>query len=157
MTSALVVAFFIGALVIRKAIRHRMEKRGFDDSRARYTTKFLNFLWGLVLITIISMVWDVSFQGLSIYFASMFTVIGVACFAQWSILSNITAAIILFFNHSYKIGTHIQVIDGDNSVSGKVVDIRPFHFLIKTETGEIVCYPNNLIIQKPVKQLKDAP
>ena len=101
------------------------------------------------------MVWNVSFKGLSIYFASIFTVIGVAFFAQWSILSNVTASIILFFNYSYKIGNKIKVIDGENSVTGTVMDIDLFQLRIKVESGEIVSYPNNLIIQKPSMLLNE--
>lgn len=149
-TVLLVIIYFIGTVFIKRAIRSRSEKNKFEISRQKYTTKFFDFIWALILLTVIAIIWDVSFKGLSIYFASVFTVIGVAFFAQWSILSNITSAIILFFNHSFKIGNDIRIIDGDNSVTGKIVDIRSFHFLIETKDGELVSYPNNLIIQKPV-------
>jgi hypothetical protein len=49
----------------------------------------------------------------------------------------------------------IKVIDGENSVIGKIIDIKPFHFQIEVESGEIVSYPNNLILQKPILQLHD--
>lgn len=153
-TVLLVIVYFIGTLIIKRAIVSRAEKNNSEISRRKYTTKFFNFVWALIILTLIAIVWDVSFKGLSIYFASVFTVIGVAFFAQWSILSNITAAIILFFNYSFKIGNDIKIIDGENSVTGTIVDIRSFHFLIKTQGGELVSYPNNLIIQKPILLLK---
>jgi small-conductance mechanosensitive channel len=87
-----------------------------------------------------------SFKGLSISFASIFTVIGVAFFAQWSILSNITASVLLFFNFSYKVGNKIKIMDGDNSVTGEVANVTLFTFQIKNESGELVNYPNNLFI-----------
>lgn len=149
-TILLVIIYFIGTLFIKKAISARSEKNRFELSRRKYTTKFFNFVWALIVLTLIAIVWDVSFRGLSIYFASVFTVIGVAFFAQWSILSNITSAIILFFNYSFKIGNEIRIIDGENSVTGKIIDIQSFHFLIRTKDGETVSYPNNLIIQKPI-------
>jgi small-conductance mechanosensitive channel len=150
----LVIIYFIGTLFVKKAIHSRAKKNKFDISRQKYTTKFFNFIWALVILTVIAIVWDISFKGLSIYVASVFTVIGVAFFAQWSILSNITAAIILFFNYSFKIGNDIQIIDGENSVTGKIVDIHPFHIQIKTKDDELVSYPNNLIIQKPIILIK---
>jgi small-conductance mechanosensitive channel len=121
-----------------------------EKNRIGFTLKFFNMLMLFALITILAIIWDVSFRGLSIYFASLFAVIGVAFFAQWSMLSNITAAIILFFNYSYKIGNSIKVLDGDNSVEGEIVDNQLFYFYIKTKKGEVVSYPNNLILQKPI-------
>lgn len=153
-TVLLIIIYTVGTLFIKKAIRARSEKNKFKISRQKYTTKFFNFVWAIIILTLIAIAWDVSFKGLSIYFASIFTVIGVAFFAQWSILSNITSAIILFFEHSFKIGNDIRIIDGENSITGKIVDIRPFHFVLKTKEGELVSYPNNLIIQKPVMLLK---
>jgi len=153
-TILLVILYFIGTLFIKKAIHSRAKKNEFEISRQKYTTKFFNFIWALVILTVIAIVWDVSFKGLSIYVASVFTVIGVAFFAQWSILSNITAAIILFFNYSFKIGNNIKIIDGDNSVSGTIVDIHPFHIQILTKGDELISYPNNMIIQKPIILLK---
>jgi len=68
-----------------------------DVKRVIYTIKFFKTSWGIIMLTLISIIWDISFEGLSIYFASIFTIIGVAFFAQWSMLSNITASVILFF------------------------------------------------------------
>lgn len=144
-----VLLFFAGKYFIRKIVKDRAAKFKFDPRRITYTVKFFNICWAIIILTIIAITWDVSFTGLSIYFASIFTVIGVAFFAQWSMLSNVTASVILFFNYSYKIGNKIKIIDGENSVSGTVVDIDLFQLRIKNETGDIVSYPNNLIIQKP--------
>ena len=97
---------------------------------------------------------EVSFQGLSLYFASIFTVIGVALFATWSVLSNLTASVILFFFFPYRIGRKVKIIDGDNSIEGQIVDITLFHIKVETEDDRIVAYPNNLAIQKPIMQSK---
>ena len=70
--------------------------------------------------------------------------------AQWSLLSNITASIIIFFSYPARIGDTIRVVDGDNSVEGKIIDITLFQVLIETRKGETVNYPNNLIVQKPL-------
>jgi small-conductance mechanosensitive channel len=150
----IIILFLTGNIFIRKVVRRRALKFDIDKTRVFYIVRFFNFLWSVVMITLLFMVWDISFQGLSIYFASIFTVIGVGFFAQWSILSNITAGVLLFFNHSYKVGNKIKIIDGDNSITGVVTNIQLFYFLIKTESGEIISYPNNLIIQKPVQKIE---
>jgi len=150
-----VILFLTGKKVIKRTVNNRAHKNKFDPRRITYTIKFFNIILSVIILTLVSMIWGITFEGISIYFASIFTVIGVDCFVQWSILSNITAGAILFFNYTYKMGNKMKVIDGDNSVSGKIIDIHPFQFRIQIESGQIVSYPNNLIIQRPTIQLKE--
>jgi len=147
--------FFTGKYFIKKIIRKRATKHKIEIKRTYYTVRFFNFCLGIIMVTIWSLIWNVSFEGLSIYFASIFTVIGVAFFAQWSILSNITAGVLLFFNYSFKVGNRIKIMDGDNSITGVVTSVSLFNFQIEIESGEMVSYPNNLIIQKPILKLSD--
>lgn len=85
----------------------------------------------------------------------MFTIVGVAAFAQWSLLSNITAGIILFFSFPFKIGDHIKILDKDFPISGEIIDIKAFYILIKTDENETVTYPNNLLMQKGISVLNN--
>jgi small-conductance mechanosensitive channel len=154
-TAVGIILFFAGKYFIKKIVKNHAVKHKFDTRRITYTVKFFNICWAIIILSIIAITWNVSFRGLSLYFASIFTVIGVAFFAQWSILSKVTASIILFFNYSYKIGNKIKIIDGENSVTGIVIDIDLFQLRIKIDSGEIVTYPNNLIVQKPSMLLNE--
>ncbi|MFT6133806.1 MAG: small-conductance mechanosensitive channel [Cyclobacteriaceae bacterium] len=107
----------------------------------------------LVLITVIGAIWEISFQGLSFYFASIFTIVGVALFANWSILSNLTASVIIFFFLPYKVGDTIKVVDGESSVTGIIRDIGLFQIVILTDDKRQVAYFNNLFLQKPIEFL----
>ncbi|NJN28526.1 MAG: mechanosensitive ion channel family protein [Cyclobacteriaceae bacterium] len=152
-TILLVIAFFIVKKVLsRFIIKHSIHENEIN-TRTAYIIKLTNFALTLVFLTLLAIVWEVSFKGLSIYFASLFTIVGVAFFASWSILSNITAYAIIFFNFPFKIGSAISIIDGDNTVEGLVDDITFFFIKIKLPSGELVTYPNNLAIQKPIKHL----
>ena len=153
LTFLIILIFFITRKILTNLIRKHAVKNDLSKSRLAYIIKLSNFGLSLTFITIIALVWEVSFSGLSIYFASFFAVAGVAFFASWSILSNITAYAIIFFYFPFKIGSEIRIIDGDNSVEGKVVDITFFFIILKIDTGDNVTYPNNLAIQKPIKQL----
>lgn len=154
--SIVLIVVLIGLKIFfRSIIRKQAHKYDLDEGQRKYANKFFNFVLSIVLFTVLGMIWDVSVKGLSIYFASVFTIVGVALFANWSILSNITTSIILFFNYPFKIGTEIKIIDGDNSVEGKVIDITFFSIQIQTKEGDIVSYPNNIAIQKPIKQIKN--
>jgi small-conductance mechanosensitive channel len=154
LTILLIVIFFIVKKIVSNLIRKHAEKVTHSAARATYVIKLSNFGLSVVFLTLIALVWEISFEGLSIYFASFFTIVGVAFFAVWSILSNVTAYAILFFSFPFKIGSTIRIIDGDNSVEGILDDITFFFITIKLDTGERVNYPNNLLLQKPVKGIK---
>jgi small-conductance mechanosensitive channel len=82
--------------------------------------------------------------------SSITTVVGVAMVAQWSILSNITAGIILFFSYPFKIGDTIRIHDTDFPVIAEIKDITAFYVNMINENGERVIYPNNLLLQKGI-------
>jgi len=79
----------------------------------------------------------------------------VALFANWSILSNITASFILYFTFPYKIGDRIRIHDKDLPVTAVISDIKGFYTLLVTDEGEIITYPNNLLLQKGVSILQE--
>jgi len=151
LTIILIILFFIVRKILANIIRKNGVKLMHSKSKATYIVKLMNFALSLVFITLIAIVWEISVKGLSIYFASFFTIVGVAFFAAWSILSNVTAYAILFFSFPFKIGSIIRIIDGDNSVEGKIEDLSFFFMSIRLSSGEIVTYPNNLALQKPIK------
>ena len=80
-------------------------------------------------------------------------VLGVGFFAQWSLLSNLTASVILFFNHPVRIGSRIRILDKDFDLTGEVKDITGFYFFIETDKGETITFPNSLIMQKGIEIL----
>lgn len=153
-TLFLLLLFFISKSIFGKIISRHAQQNEVVHERGLYIRKLVNVILLLLLITIIGAVWEVSFQGLSLYFASIFTFIGVALFATWSVLSNLTASVILFFFFPYRIGRKVKIIDGDNSIEGQIVDITLFHIKVETDDDRIVAYPNNLAIQKPIMQSK---
>jgi MscS family membrane protein len=140
--------------IFKSIIRKHAVKYDLDIAQKKYTTKFFNTFLFVLLIVTLSIVWQISMKGLTIYFASFFAIVGVALFANWSILSNITSSIILFFNYPFKIGSEIEILDHENTIKGTVVDITFFSIQILSKDGHVVSYPNNLAIQKPIKHIK---
>lgn len=106
---------------------------------------------GILLVII----WGVDFNRLSIFISSVLAVLGVGFFAQWSLLSNLTASAILFFNHPVRIGSRIRILDKDFELVGEVTDITSFYFFMETDKGETITFPNSLIMQKGIEILKD--
>lgn len=151
----LVVLYIISRFITRRVIRRRARKNAFEEKRTIYLFRLFNSI-NLVIVTIIIIItWDIDFDIIGDFFLGFLTIVGVAVFASWSILSNLTASVILFFYYTYKVGHIIRIIDGANSVTGRVMEINLFYIQLQTKNGSIVSYPNNLAIQKPILELKD--
>jgi MscS family membrane protein len=154
LTIALIVIHTIVKSLFRRAVKKHAFKNDFHYSREIYIRKLINISLMLLLVTIIGAIWEISFQGLSFYFASIFTIIGVALFANWSILSNLTASVIIFFFLPYRVGDTIRVVDGDQSEKGIIRDIGLFQVILLTEDGRRIAYFNNLFLQKPIEYIE---
>jgi small-conductance mechanosensitive channel len=150
-TAVTLVVYIILRIVAAKFIDKTVATGSMQKTRGKIVKKAVNLVLLLLLFTIVSILWGVDQGELAIFIGSVLTVIGIALFAQWSILSNITAGIILFFNHSVKLDDSIAIIDKDFNVEGRVSDIGLFFVIIKTQNGEKVSVPNNVFIQKMIR------
>ncbi len=104
----------------------------------------------LLLVVVLSIVWGIDIKGLLVLASSMIAVVGVALFAAWSLLSNITAFFILLGQRSFAQGKTVRIIDGSNAIEGTIMEVNLFSTELKTSDGEFVVYPNNLIVSRPV-------
>ncbi|UAA40164.1 mechanosensitive ion channel family protein [Paraneptunicella aestuarii] len=129
-------------------------ERGIDNSRmksdsaekAHHTVRLIS---GFVAAALMLLIWGIDFGGLLILSTSLLTLTGVALFANWSLLSNITSYFVLLFHSSFRRGNHIRVLDGDNYIEGFVSEIGLFNTKLITEEREVIIYPNNLLIVRP--------
>ena len=106
-------------------------------------------LYGVVSLILILFVWGFDFEWLLALSSGIVALTGVALFAQWSMLSNVTAFFILLVNASYRRGNFIRVIEADNYVEGYIAEINVFNTVLLTEHDERINYPNNLLITRP--------
>jgi small-conductance mechanosensitive channel len=104
----------------------------------------------LVLIVFLSVVWGVDVRGLLVFASSLVAVAGVALFASWSLISNVTAFFILLGQRDFAEGSKVRIIDGNNSLEGDISEIHLFNTVLTTKDQERIIYPNNLIISRPV-------
>ena len=120
------------------------------DQRTKLIVKYIHLLLLILALLSIIIIWGVKKDQIFLILSSIFAVVGVAAFAQWSILSNVTAGIIIFFSYPFKIGDKIKIHDKEHPVEGEIYDIKAFYMILKAEDGEVITYPNNLIMQKGV-------
>ena len=139
---------FISNVTIRKAT----QKFKYQKSRIKVIKKILNVILVLVIISLFLIIWGVDQSELFLFLTTLLTILGVAFFAQWSVLSNVTSTLILFFNHHIRIGDHIAIVDKDVAIEGKIIDIGFFFVHLKTKDNEEIFIPSNVFIQKAIKK-----
>lgn len=122
-------------------------------TRTSLIKKFVNYLSVFLLIILLPLIWGFQPKDVTVFLSSIFAVIGIAFFAQWSILSNITSGIIMFFTFPYRIGDFIKIHDGEDSIYGYIEDIRTFQVIIRSLDDSIVTFPNSMMLQKGVSIL----
>ena len=153
-TGVLLLIVFLSRTVVSKLVRRYAKTSHIIERRTNLVIKYINILITILALIVLILIWGVQAKDIFITISSIATVIGVAMFAQWSILSNITSGIILFFSFPFKIGDVILIHDKDYFVEGEIQDIGAFHVTMRSKDGEIVIYPNNLFFQKGISIIK---
>jgi small-conductance mechanosensitive channel len=143
-------------LAANRAVNNILVKIDFDTKRKRITHRIINLFILLTLATILAAIWNIDKTDLIVFLTSVVTVLGIAFFAQWSILSNITASLILFFNHPLKIGNYIRVLDKEFDVEGELQDVSFFFIYIKTEEGALITIPTSAVLNKTIQTTNSA-
>src|SRR5690606_21077126 len=149
-TVTTILVFVILRFVLRSIIKNFGRKAFFSEGRTNLVMKYTDYLINTLAIISLFAIWGVEGKQLVLVISSVLTIIGVAFFAQWSILSNVTAGIILFFSFPFKIGDKIRIMDKDFPVEAEIEDIKSFYTLLKTAEGEEIAFPNNLLLQKGI-------
>lgn len=144
------VVFLVIGFIIKRLTKSYAQSVHLSEHRTRLIGKYTDYVMMLLLIVIIFAIWGIKTDSLLTFISTTLTIIGVAFFAQWSILSNITSGIILFFSFPFRIGDFIKVHDKDFPIEAQIEDIKAFHTILRTREGEVITYPNSLLLQKGV-------
>jgi len=153
-TAAVIVFHVLLRWILVRVVKRFSRQSNRLEHRTGLVIKYIDF--GIIFLIVFGLilVWGVQFEDVGFVMSSVFAVIGIAFFAQWSILSNITSGIIMFFTFPYKIGDYIIIHDKEYDFEGTIDDIKGFHTVIKTTKDEIITYPNSLMLQKGVTVVK---
>lgn len=143
---AYIVSYFITKITINNFLKNTQLQRG----RRKIMIKAFNLIFLLAAVLLIGAIWGLKQNQIALFASTILTALGIAFFAQWSLLSNITSSIILFFNHPLKIGDTIEILDKEYSFEGEITDLTYFFLHLKLKNGKIITIPNSLLLQKSV-------
>ncbi len=157
-----IILFVASRILINKFINKTILDKVVQKSRSQLIRKSINFISLLMCLTLLMIIWGVKQSEVAVFVGSVLTIVGVAFFAQWSLLSNITSSIIIFFGHPVKIGDAVSIMETkDYEIRGVVLNIGLFFTKIKlNDTDDEITMPNNIFILKTVRKINpqsDAP
>jgi small-conductance mechanosensitive channel len=152
------LAVTVGALLllwvlkwgVRKAVRKVGAVLGIPRERVRYVRKVIGGVLNILFLVCITMFWGVRPEHLAITLSSVVAFVGVAMFAQWSLISSLTAGVIMFFSAPFHVGSQIRIIDKDCPLEATIEHVGAFYTHLRTTENELVVLPNNLFLQKVV-------
>lgn len=149
-TAACLAAFILLKLIARASVRSAIVRSSFKSKEEREVMRLIRLLLVVLLAIGLIAIWGVKQNEILLFATSAVTVLGVALFAEMSILSNITACLVLFFQHPVKLGDRIRLKDGDHDVEGELVDITYFFTFVRRPDGSLVTLPNSVMLKGPV-------
>ena len=152
-----IILYVLIRLITNTLVQRNVVDKLVQKSRVRLIKKAINFIVLTISLIILLIIWGVKHSELAVFVGSVLTVVGVAMFAQWSILSNITSSIVIFFYHSVRIGDSISIMETkDYEIRGEVMNIGLFFVTIQMlDTAEEITLPNNIFLQKTIKKLNE--
>src|SRR5690606_35817031 len=134
-TGLLLLVAVVVRFVSERLIRRYSKLSHILEHRANLVIKCISILLFVLVVIGIFAIWSIKTDMIFTTLSAVVTVIGVALFAQWSTLSNITSGMILLFSLPFKIGDVISIHDKDFPVVAEIEDIRAFHTSLKTKEG----------------------
>jgi small-conductance mechanosensitive channel len=150
-TLGLVIIYLLNYFLIRTAINNVLKQTGVQVTRRTLVIKASHLLSTLTALVLAAGIWGLDQNQIAFFATTAITAIGIAFFADWSFLSNITASVILFFYHPLKYGDYIRVLDNDSPFEGEVVDLTYFFVHLKMKSGKRITVPNSMLLKRPVE------
>jgi small-conductance mechanosensitive channel len=152
--SIYIILYFVFKIIINNFLKKTRLERG----RRKMAINAVQLFTTITAIIFLTGVWGFKQNEIALFASSILTALGIAFFAKWSLLSNITSSILIFFNHPVKLGDSIKVLHKDYHYEGEVIELNYFFVHLKTNKNEIVTVPNSDFFDKAfsVSELKES-
>nr|MBK9653707.1 mechanosensitive ion channel [Bacteroidota bacterium] len=136
-------AYIISYFIVKSVINNALKRTQFERGRRKMTIRAVQLFTTITAIILLTGIWGFRQNEIALFASTILTALRIALFAQWSLLSNITSSILIFFNHPVKLGDYIKVLHKDYHYEGEVTEMNYFFVHIKTSNNEIITIPNS--------------
>jgi len=149
-STLVIIGYLLVHYVTKTFVNNSLKNTHLQRGRRKMIIKAVHVLSFITAIILLAAIWGLKQSEIAVFVGTLLTALGIAFFAQWSLLSNITSSLLLFFNHPIKIGDSVKMLDKDCPFEGEVTDLTYFFVHLKTASGEIITIPNSHLFQKSV-------
>ncbi len=147
-TAVAIALFWLAKFATGKLVMNYGRRKQKAEIRRKQMRQVIFILYNILFVFVVMVIWGVQPKNLLITVTSVMAFLGVALFAQWSILSNVSASIIMYFGAPYRVGDRIRILDKDAPIDAVIENIQTFYTHIRTTDNELIVLPNNLFLQK---------
>ncbi len=147
-TILVIVGYIISYFIVKSLINNVLKKTQFERGRRKMTIRAVQLFTTITAVILLTGIWGFKQDEIALFASTILTALGIAFFAQWSLLSNITSSILIFFNHPVKLGDYIKVLHKDYHYEGEVTEMNYFFVHIKTDNNEVITIPNSHFFEK---------
>jgi len=140
--------YIILYFIFKTTINNFLKKTRLERSRRKMAIRAVQLFSTTALVILLTGVWGFEQNEILLFASTILTALGIAFFAQWSLLSNITSSILIFFNHPEKLGDYIKLLSKDYQYEGEVTEMNYFFVHIKTNDNRIITIPNSHFFEK---------
>lgn len=96
LTLLVIICIYIISKSTRPKIKESIETSKFKDELLKTASHYANGILLLFTVPVLLVIWGFDFRNLLLLSTGILTLTGVALFANWSILSNVTAFLLYF-------------------------------------------------------------
>ena len=146
-TLAALLLFLVLRWLARRAIRNYASTHRFATSRVASAHRAVSVISFLAFAGVLAIVWSINFQSFMVAAGAILATIGIGFFAGWSILSNVTASVIMFWRFPMHVGDRIG-ITSDKEFRAVVREFTPFFIILEDQEGNFITLPNSLTLQQ---------
>lgn len=130
-----------------RRLRQRLTgKRPQHEREIRLVTRLLSNLVAVIIVLVLLEVLNVPLGNVWTAVSTVIALVAIGFFAVWSILSHLTAAVVLMLQRPFRPGDMLQF--GDEEYRGKVIQTGAFFTRVEDADGGHSQIPNNLLFQK---------
>jgi len=142
---ALLLALVISA-IFRRVSGRVIQKRPQQTREIRLVANILRNVILLVVFLGLLEAINVPLGNLWTAVSTIIALVAIGFFAVWSVLSHMTASVILFFQRPFRQGQNLQL--GDEEYVGRVIKTGLFYTVVEDKEGGRSMIPNNILFQK---------
>lgn len=152
-TAIIIVSMLVFSQFYKQLVKKVIRRKSMDLNRRKVILNVSYLFFYFITMIMLTVAWGIELKDFILFISSILAVLGVGFFAQWSILSNLTSSVLLFFNHPVRIGDRVRIVDKDYNWIGRVTDISGFFLYMTLDSGEKISLPTTFVLQKPIEMV----